>query len=328
MKGIGRQLSFGIAKEAVRGTAEAAPTFWIPFNDLSLDEKFEMADYSPALGVIEPVSDQKQIKKWAEGSLKAPIGDKHFPLVLMSLLGSLATSDNADTDPTVKDHVVTVGQSAQHQSLTMFLDDPLGAQDYKHPLGVFEELNIKYEVGKILEYEVKFKTKAGAIATLTPAMTVENKFLSQHAVFKMAVTLATLDAAAAMKIRSFNLKISQKIEDDYVLGSATPDDFINGGPSIEGEIEAIWQNETDFKSTALAGTQKALRIDLKNTDVTIGAAANPEIKIDLAKVIFNAITKAVKIDDVVMQTLSFKANYSTADSKMITVTATNAQASY
>jgi len=328
MKGIGRQLSFGIAKEAVRGTAEAAATFWIPFTDLSLDEKVELADYNPALGVIESLSDQKIVKKWTEGSIKAPVGDKHTALILLSILGAVATTDNADADVSIKDHALTVGQSAQHPSLSMFLDDPLGAQDYKHPNGAIEEFSIKYEVGKILEEEVKFKSSAGATATLTPAMTVENKFLSQHATFKMAANLAGLDAASAMKIKSFNLKISQKLEDDYVLGSATPDDFINGGPTIEGEIEAIWQNETDFKTAFLAGTQKALRIDLKNTDVTIGTAANPEIKIDLAKVTFNALTKAVKIDDVVMQTLSFKASYSTADSKMIVVTVTNAQASY
>lgn len=329
-KGIGRQIQFGIAKEASRGTAEAAATFWIPWTSLALDEKIELAEHNQSLGVVEGSSGASIVKKWAEGSISAPIGDKHFPLILMSLLGALATADNADSDASIKDHTITVGQSAQHQSLTLFLDDPLASADYKHALGVVEEVSIKYEVGKMLEYEAKVRSKTGELvgAGLTPASTSENNFLSQHASFKIASALSGLGAASALTVRSMNIKIAQAIQEDAALGNVGPADYTNGPVTIEGEIEAVWESEAAYKAAVLAGTAKAMRMDLINSDVTIGSAAHPEIRIDLAKVIFSEITKAHNLDDIVMQTLAFKAHYSASDAKMVTILATNAQASY
>jgi hypothetical protein len=77
-----------------------------------------------------------------------------------------------------------------------------------------------------------------------------------------------------------------------------------------------------------AGTYKALRFDMRNTDVTIGSAAKPQIQIDLARVLLKEVTRPIKINDVIRQTVSFKAYYSVSDTKMIQVVATNTTASY
>lgn len=327
-KGIGRLIQAGIARETTRGTAEASATYWVPWSDMSVDEKFNTINDEQSYGVIEESVNAQITKQWMEGSLKAPITDKSFPLVLYSALGSLSTADNADSDASIKDHTITVGQSALHQALTVFVDDPLGGQDYKHALCVVDSLDIEYEVGQFMTYTAKIKGKKGATATLTPATTAENRFLHKHLTFKLATNLAGLGAASATVIKSLKLTINNNVEDDDVLGSITPADFLNKQFSIEGTVEAIWQNESDFKTAALAGTAKAMRIDLINNDVTIGTAANPTIRIDLAKCIFKEISRANGLNDVVKQTLSFKAHYSASDSKMITCLATNAVASY
>lgn len=327
-KGIGRLISFGVAKESSRGTAPGAATYYIPFQDLSFDEKQALAEDAQAYGVIEETTGASKVKEWAEGAFKAMIGDKHFPLLLYSLFGSLVTSDNADTDSTVKDHTVNVAQSAQHQSLAFYLDDPVTGQDYAHSLGVVDSLVINYERGKFIDYDAKLRSKKGVTATLTPSITTENKFLTQHVTFKLATNQAGLDAVSATSIKSLKLSIKQNIEDDDVLGSAQPNDFLTKSFVIEGELEAILQNESDFKTQFLANSAKALRIHLKNTDVTLGAAANPEIKIDLYKVIFKELSKPVKIGDIMMQSLSFKAHYSISDSKMAQVVCVNTVASY
>lgn len=327
-KGIGRLIQFGIAKETSRGTPESAATYWIPFSELDINEKFSLVTDDQSRGVIEDSVGQSKVKEWAEGSVKAPIGDKHFPLILYSILGSLSTGDNADSDATIKDHTITVAQSSQHQALSLFIDDPLGAQDYKHGNGAVTSLEISYELNKFLDYTLNLKAKKGATATLTPAATTENRFLPQHLTFKLASSYSGLGAASAMSIKSLTLKIDQNIEDDDVLGSATPSDFLNKQFSIEGTFEALWQNESDYKTAALATTAKAMRLDLVNSDVTIGSAAHPQIRIDLAKVIFKEITRPVKVNDLVRQTLSFKAHYSISDTLMISVLATNAVASY
>jgi hypothetical protein len=327
-KGIGRLLQFGIAKETTRGTAEAAATFWIPFNELDINERYQNVVDEQSRGVIEDSIGQSRVRNWAEGTWKAPIGDKHFPLVLYSMLGTLATTDDADTDPTIKDHTVTVAQNSQHQALSLFIDDPLGGQDYKHALGVLTSLELNFEQEKFLDYTANVKSKKGATATLTTAATTENRFLPQHLTFKLAAAYSGLTAASAQVIKSLQLKIDSNIEEDNVLGSTDPADFLNKQFTIEGTVEALWQNESDFKTAALAGTTKAMRIDMQNTDIVIGASAKPQIRIDLAKVVFKEITRPIKLNDVVKQTLSFKAHYSTTDSLMISVLCVNAQASY
>jgi hypothetical protein len=328
---IGRLFSVGIAKEATRGTAESTVGFWIPFSEMTIDEKDTKIIDENAYGVIEDSIGQTINKQWAEGNFKAPIGDKHFPLILYSLLGTLSTGSNADASGNVKDHTITVAQSSQHQSLTLFLNDPSASgdvQDYKHALGVVTSLEINYEQGKFIEYTATVKAKKGAQANLTPSIASENKFLPQHVTFKMASALSGLAGATATVIKKFNIKINQNIEDDDVLGSSAPNDFLTKQFSVEGTLEAMWDDEATFKTATLAGTAKAMRIDIKNTDVTIGTSANPEIQIDLAKAIFKDITRPIKLNDVIRQTLNFKGHYSVSDSKMITIKATNLQTSY
>lgn len=328
---IGRLFSVGIGRETTRGTAVSSADFWIPFSELAIEEKDNKVVDENSYGVIEDSIGQTINKQWAEGNLKAPIGDKHFPLILYSLLGALSTGANADGSGNVKDHTITVAQSAQHQSLTLFLNDPSAtsdAQDYKHALGVITSLEINYEQGKFIEYTAAIKAKKGVQANLTPSIASENKFLPQHVTFKLASSLAGLGAASAITIKKFNLKVNQNIEDDDVLGSLTPADFLTKQFTIEGTLEAMWDDEATFKTTALAGTAKAMRIAIKNTDVTIGTSANPEIQIDLAKVIFKDVTRPIKLNDIIRQTLNFKAHYSISDTKMVTIRATNLQASY
>ncbi len=324
-KGIGRLLQFGIGKETTRGTPNASADFYIPFSELSIDEKFENVVDEQSRGIIEDSVGESRVMNWAEGSIKAPIGDKHFPLVLFATFGALATT--GPTDSTYS-HTITVGQSAQHQALSLFIDDPLGGQDYKHGLGMVDSLEINYELNKFLDYTINLKAKKGATASLSPSATTENRFLPQHLTFKVAGSYSTLSTGSAVAIKSLKLKIAKNLETDSVLGATDPADFLNKQISIEGTVEALWQNESDFKTAALSGTAKALRIDLVNTDVTIGTSSNPQCRIDLAKVTFTELTRPATINDMVKQTLSFKAHYSLTDSLMISILNKNAQASY
>ncbi|MDD5527773.1 MAG: phage tail tube protein, partial [Patescibacteria group bacterium] len=216
----------------------------------------------------------------------------------------------------------------QHQSLTAFLNDPLAAADYKHAMACVNELNITYQAGKLIEMDVKMVAKKGVSATLTPATNTENVFTPKNFSVKLAANQAGLAAASVINVRSLKLKIAKALEHDDVLGSNDPADFLNKTIEITGDIEAIWQDEASFKTAFLAGTEQAMRIDLKNADVTIATSANPELQIDLYKVSFDSLTRPFKVGDTVMQTISFKAHYSLTDSKMVSVKLTNLQASY
>jgi hypothetical protein len=329
-KGIGRLFSIGIAKETTRGTAATSATYWIPFSDASIDEKFENVTQDEAYGIIEDSVGQFRVKNWAEGTLKVPLTDQSLPLLLYSIFGHNADATHSG-ETAVYDHTLTVGETAQHQSLTFFIHDPLSGQDYSHANGVIHKLDLTAELKKFIDLSLSVKAFKGTKqSTFTPSIVSENRFVPQYLNFKYATTVAGLSSAAPIALKSIKLTIDEDIEDDDVLGQDSPIDFLNKEFKIEGQLEAIFQNETDFKAVALAdpNTPQAFLIDIKNTDVTIGTASHPEVAITLDRAYFTEYSRPIKVKDVVYQTVKFKAVYSTTDSEMAKVVVTNTVASY
>lgn len=327
-KGIGRILQFGIAKETTRGTANASATFWVPFDSATFDEMKDFVVDEQNRGVIEDSVGQSNIRNAGSFKVSAPLEDKTFPLILYATFGTLVSSTDSDGAGTVRDHTITVAQSAQHQSLSLYADDPLSAQDYSFANGAIDKLTIKYELKKFLSFEISAMSKAGSTTTNSPSVSSQNRYLPQHLTFSVNDTYAHISTGTAIALKSLQLNISTNIESDDVLGSVTPADFLNKQFVIEGTLEALWQNESDFKTAFLAGTQKAVRIALVNTDVTIGSSAHPTVQIDLAKVIFTELTRPLVLNDLVKQTLKFKAHYSITDSLMASILCKNLQGSY
>lgn len=322
-KFIGRLADVGIAKEAVRGTAETSATFWVPKLSMSVDDVIDQAIDESSIGVIEDATGASIVGKRSEGEIEGVVSDKSIGLILLSALGSVSTSGPSQT--TVYTHTFTVLQSAQHPSLTIFQDDP--NQDYKYANGVIDSFELDASLGAFAKFTAGFKAKLGATATLTPSYTAENTFLPQHATLKTASAIAGLTAASALDIRSVKLSIKANVEEDMKLGSIAPADILNKQYSVGGTIELVYTDET-FKTDMLADTAKAMRIRLSNTDVTIGSSLNPQITVDLAKVKFSNFVRNYGNDDIVTATVDFKAFYSLTDTKMISVELVNTTTSY
>jgi hypothetical protein len=327
-KGIGKLFQIGIAKETTRGTARTTASYWPAFTDAAPEEKYENAIDSQSYGVIEDSASQTRTKNWMEGTINAPLSDQSFVLFLLSLLGTDTPTTHAG-ETVVYDHALTVAQNAQHQSLTVFVHDPLSGQDYSHALGVVHKVDIEYALKDFVKYSASIMAQQGAAqSAFSPSQTAENRFVPQYLTFKTAANLAGLAAATPIAIKSLKLTIDDNVESQDVLGNVAPVDFLNKEFKIEGTLEAIWQNESDFKTNAIANTPQALRLDLINNAVTLGTAAHPEIKIDLAKVYFSDFSRPIKTKDLVYQTVKFKAAYSISDAQMVKITCTNTVASY
>ena len=181
-KGIGRLFALGLAKETTRGTAISSAAYWLPFNDLGFDEKFENAVKDQAYGVIEDSVGQSRVKNWAEGTFKVPLLDRSIGLLLYSMMGGYAVSGPSDSAYT---HAFTVGQSAQHQSLTMFLHDPLSGQDYSHANGVIHKMEIDAQLKKFIQLSISARSLKGVSqSAFSPSIINENRFIPQYMTFK------------------------------------------------------------------------------------------------------------------------------------------------
>lgn len=322
-KYIGRRISVGIGKESTRGTAVSAD-YWLPWTALSVEGKVETAMNESAQGTIYANQNSALIKEWAEGSVDALIGDKSIALLFYSLLGTLASVEKGG-DAGVYDHTITLAETAQHQSLTLNIDEANG--DKQYPLCVVSKLSIGFETGKILDCSVDLMAKKGSTAALTPAAVSENLFKPQDFTFKIAANLAGLSGASATVLRSLNIEFDAAHESDDVLGSTSPNDFLNKQFSIKGDFEMVY-NATTEEDYVLNGTQKALRITVANTGTTIGASSNPTLQIDLAKVVFTEKDRKRDLNGIVTIKISFEALYSVSDSKFGSVVVTNLATSY
>jgi hypothetical protein len=191
-KGIGRLFSIGIAKETTRGTAISSASWWLPFSDAAIEEKFNNVTQDEAYGIIEDSVGQFRVKNWAEGTLKVPLTSGSFPLLMYSLFGANADSAHG-AEAAVYDHKATVGETAQHQSLTLFIHDPLSGVDYSHALGVVHKMDLDVELKKFAELSLSVKAIKGVSqSSFSPSITAENRFLPQYMTFNMAPTTSGL----------------------------------------------------------------------------------------------------------------------------------------
>jgi hypothetical protein len=167
----------------------------------------------------------------------------------------------------------------------------------------------------------------GATASDTAAYVGENSFTSKHVTVKIASNVAGLGAASALSIKNLKLTISRDTMKYFPHGSIDPA-AINIGPfAVEGELVLRYDSST-LESLWFANTQQALRISIVNTDVVIGAAANPGLVFTLPKVRLNTFDVSDDLDEIVEQTVGFTAELDVSAGYMIRGVLTNVQASY
>ncbi len=329
-KGIGRLIALGFAKETTRGTAQTAATYWSPFDSLDFNPKVKNVIADQAIGVIENSSAEYRVSQFVDGSFKCPLTDQSVGPLLYSVFGAHSVATHTG-ETTVYDHTFTVGESAQHQSLTFFTHDPLGGTDYSYANGVVHKMEIDAELEKFVMLTNSVSAQMGVSqSAFSPSIISENRFIPQYMTFKYATTVSGLSAATAIPLKSIKITIDESIEEQNVLGSVAPADFLNKEFKVEGQLEAIYQNLTDFHNVFVANPNvgQAMLVDLKNTDVTIGTASNPEFAVTLNQVYFYDSAVKVTPKDLCYQTVKFRATYRLSDTAMIKAVLTNVTPTY
>lgn len=324
--GSGRLVRYGIAKETSRGTAQTAATYYFQQNEApDFMNKSEKIFNDSVVGVLNKRNASQIVKDWAEGKIPVKVLDGQFGLLLLAAHGTVNTADNADSNPAVKDHTFTQSQSNTPQAVTLFRKD--GNSDLKFALGMLKSLEVSGVVGEFIKAVPEFVSKKGATQSTTPAFAYENEFKMKHAVVKMASTTGGLAGATAVPIKSFKFKIERKLNPYFVAGSNDPAEIFVEEFSTSGEIVLRYTDQT-YENLHFGNTVQAISITLTNTDVVIGAAANPKLAVTWPRVYTEDWGIDQSIDQMVEQTLAFNGTYDTASSSEISAILTNITASY
>jgi len=307
-KFIGRLTQIGIAKESTRGTAQS-PTYWLEKTGLTFNNKSNLVKSAGSVGNIAAVTTGYITEQWAEGDIEGEIRDKSFGLILLATFGTVSSAASSGAYK----HTYSLQNDNRHDSLSIAYKDP--DNNYMFRRGMLGSLSINCRMDEIVSFTANFMSHVSEDwSSFTPSYVAENKFTKKHLTFKIASSIAGLSAASETSLKELTLTIEKPLVRDSVLGSVEPKDIFNTSFKITGTI-VLNLDDNSFRTNAVDGTIKAMRIDLVNTDRTIGTT-NPSFRIDLPKVIFEAWEQDNILDDIVGQTLTFEAYYEISNSRL------------
>ena len=322
----GRKVSFGVAKEATRGTAETSVDFWLPHLSLSLLPMRTKVMNESAIGSLAEFNDSDTFESFTEGSFEGKVQSESFPLLLLSAMGGLTSASNADGSGDVYDHTAVVSNTNSSQSLTLFQAD--GVDTYAYPLSMITTLDINAELGDFIKYSGSIVAGDEIDSVVTPAYTTATEFKPKHMSVRLASSTAGLGAASDIAtVQSLRLTIDKTVERDNQFGQETPYDISTRAVQVNGEL--VLRHSTDtYKDNFMDNDHQAMRITIANTDVTIGTSANPTIVLTMPKVTFESWSKDDSLNDKINQTIGFQALLDVTTGSILTAVTTNLTASY
>lgn len=297
---IGRLQNVGIGVESTRGTA-VAPTYWIGVDDKDYDDRAEVIFDTAAHGVLAEDSAATISKQWADGSFKGAVYQNSIGVLLVALSGAASGTSVSSGEYT---HTFTQANNVTNKSITIGYKD--SNQDIAFANAVLDSLTFNLEVGKFFNYDAQFMSKKSASASQTVSKSAENLFAPKHGVVKLAAAQSGLAAASAVSLRAANITFAKNTETKDVLGSVDINDVHNKNLKVTGSLEIHYDGAT-YKDYVFNQTERAIRIGVNNTDVTLANSSNPHLYIDLYRVRFENIERKMGNNDVVTETVNFTA---------------------
>lgn len=327
-KGDSIILGVGIEDDAARGTGVDAQ-IWIPGRSPAgvqtvVEKKIIEETKATKFDSYGSEITQKKV----EGNLEFNVRHDSIGFLLLSLLGAVSSVAKASPNDAVYDHTFSIdADNVQNPSLT--LDMSRAIQAYRSVCAVVGKLEINVSLDDLVKATAEFIAKSEAEhAAFSPSFgSTDRYFRQQDVTVKLASNLAGLDAASAIELKELTLIIDNKGRPDMGIGSLTPADVFGIEMAIGGKLSGNYTAKTNY-DVFTGGTYKAMRIEFKRSDVTIGSNQNPTLKIDLPRISFEGYDQERPIEDVVKEGIDFKAHYSETDSKGIDVVLTNLLTGY
>jgi hypothetical protein len=312
-KFIGRLVEVGIAREGTRGTF-ATPTYRLPKSKFSVEDKVVKVNERGSYANIGYEGNQSLVaQKWAEGDIEFPIFDRSFGVILAALLGVPTTSAPASG---VYTHTFALQNDNQHPSVSIAVEEG-GIAEMAFRLAMIETLEITYKPDELVTCKVTFMGKRSADWNVTmPAAIAENKFVGRHLQFKIAADTASLTAATKIPLKSLTLRFEKRLRMDSVLGTVDPVDFLNQAFSVEGDVELNLEDKT-YRGYMLAGTYKAVRVDLVGDTIIGSGTGVPGLTFDFSRVHFDKWESDEPNDEIAAQSFTFKALYDITNANII-----------
>lgn len=316
-KFVSRLGQLGVAIEATRGTP-VAPTFWIPWAEMSFFDRVETAREEQGQGKIADSDSMYVTVKMGEGEVNSQLYDKAMGVILTGLVG--AAPSTAGSNPYT--HTYTLSNTNQHKSLSLYWKDSDRSDMF--PMSMISNYQLSVEPAGLVNHTVGFMSKASRDwSSQTPVYTsLGAKWLHQHVAVKLAANVGAIAAASPISVKSLELNINKNTVFDNVVGTVEPEDILNQQFTVEGSMTLNLESDT-YKDLMTGNTYRAMEIKLNGGTSSI-------LTFQFPRVDFTEWEPDYSLNEIAKQTIQFKANYDQANALDIisTLTLVNAQVSY
>ena len=323
MEILGRQIELGVALETTRGTAETTAEHWIKNVTASVQERAEHAIDDNSHGSLADSDNRRVTKKWVEGSLEGILQVDVVGYFFYNIFGSISSTSVVSG---VYSHEITLDSTTiEHPSLTFFAKDG-GVQNLNISNGMISSLEINASMDDYVRFTTNIMASTAEDGSDTPAYQDEQDFVGKDITIKVADTEGGLTSASALSIKELGITFDTGAIVDYVLGNYNPEDIYDGKLSIEGNLSKNFVDET-FKDLFLGDDAKYMEIAIVGSQ-EIGATANPSIIITLNKVKVTGWERSGGNDELVSESIDFKAFFNSDDEEVGKITIVNNTAEY
>lgn len=322
MEIVGRQVEFGIATEAVRGTPETAADKWSRKVTANVVERALHALDDTTRGLLEDGEGRRVAQLFVEGELEGILQADVLGWFLSNIYGKVVSTNVTGS---IYSHVFTLKQSIQHQSLTLFTKDG-SVQQLAFTNAMINTLELNVALEDYVRFTASFIAGAATDDDDTPSYDTEYDFIARDVTVKIADSEAGLSGASATKVKELSIVWDQGLLRDHVVGSRTPDDIYNSKLMISGSFTLNFADQT-FKDLYLGDAAKYMSITIEG-EANLGSNNKPTVTILLYKVQFMDWNREGGANDLVTSPINFQAFYNPSDSKQSQVTLKNLTSAY
>ena len=319
---IGREIDFAVAVEGTRGTAESVASKNVRKVTADLTPMVEKVIDDSTFGRLEDSENSRIVRRWSEGNVEGIVHVDVLGYYLTNLYGSKATTE-PETD--VFQHIFTLEQNIQHPTLTGFIKEA-GVRQLKVPNLVFSSFEINATTDNYVRYSGSIMGKESIADTSTiPALDNEYDFIGKDVTVKQATTLVGLGSADAIKAKEISVSWETNAEADYVFGDDSPDNIYNKQFTITGSFTRNF-SDTVFANLYQSDEYRYMSITIEG-DAVLGDE-KPTIELILNKVSITNQSTSAGADDLVTETVEFKAFYNAVDTQQSRVRIINITENY
>jgi hypothetical protein len=276
---IGRQGYLGFALESVAGTAESAPSVFLPFTECSLETKHEkFSDISVRASRVKD-HDSVSGKKWGEGDVSLYLDATNSGYLIKLAFGNESKADY-QASPNVDNHqfyITTSGNAAKTATIWEYQGSGPTVQRYVRTAANNLEIEVGNEGLATLKTSLMGSDSTGVTA---PSLTTTSGtiFAWTAATVSFGDTVEAARIASATKVTNFKFTLNNNLEMVYEFNSATVSQVLLGEAEVTGSYTLFFENDTEL-SAYKNNTKRAMVMTL--TGASVGAATEQlEICID------------------------------------------------